>query len=129
DDVLVPRREPPALHEDVVLLLADHLGRDVADDPADLLHLRLVVLAGLRDERRVRRDAVDDAPVDALPDLFELGRVEEELHAGVSCRCGARGSARPLARAYSRAAWMNDANRGCGRLGRDRNSGWYCVPR
>ena len=129
DDVLVPRGDAAPFHDHVVALFTDALGGHVADESADALDLCLVVLSGLRDEGRIRRDAVDDAPLDRRLDLVVLGRVEEELHRRVSCSIGADASARPFARAKASAESMKLANSGCGRLGRDLNSGWNCVPR
>src|SRR2546430_10273761 len=114
----MPGGETLALDDHVVLGLAHDLGRDVADDLTDLLDLLLVVVTGLRDEGRVRGDAVDDAPVHAGLDLFVHGGVEEELHLDNSCRWGAVVPARPCSRAYASAASVNAANSGCGRLDR-----------
>src|SRR4029077_16149764 len=100
------------------------------DDLADALDLFLVIVAGLRDQGRVRGHAIEDAPVHTLLDLFVDRRVEEDLHVvGNSCRRDAASAARPFDRANDIAASMNETNSGCGRLGRDLNSGWYCVPR
>ena len=124
DHVLVPACDAPAFDDHVVLLLRHDLRGDVADDLADPLDLLLVVVAGLRDQRRVRGHPVDDAPAHALRDLFVDGRVEEELHGvGNSCRRDAASAARPFDRANDIAASMNEMNSGCGRFGRDLNSG------
>ena len=126
----MPRREASSFDDHVVGLFRHDLRRHVADDLADPLDLLLVVVSGLCDERRVRGHTIDDAPGDALLDLFVDGRVEEELHGvGNSCSRDAASAARPFDLANDTAASMNEMKSGCGRLGRDLNSGWYCVPR
>src|SRR5688500_20044842 len=125
----MPSRDAPALDDHVVALLADAFSGDVADEAADLLHLRLVVLTGLRDQRRIGGHAIDDAPFDARLHLVVLGGDEEQLHRCVSCSIDADASALPFALAKASAASTKFAKRGCGRFGRDLNSGWNCVPR
>src|SRR4029079_14175105 len=129
DHVGMPLRDAPAFYDHVVGVLADDLRRDVTDDPADALDLFLVIATGLGDEGGVRGDAVDDAPLHTFGDLFVDGAVAIELHVVDSSSITAGTCARPFARAYFRLASMNEANSGCGRFGRDLNSGWYCVPR
>ena len=81
-DVVRELREVPALGEHAVDVVRDDLGRHgPRREGADLLE-DLVVRLPLdpRVQRRVRRHAVDDAPPDAGPDLFDVGGVEEQLH-------------------------------------------------
>ena len=125
----MPRGDASALDDHVVFAFRDDLGGNVADDLADALDLLLVIVAGLRDEGGVRGHAIDDPPGDTLLNLFVDRGVEEELHLGNSCRCDAASTARPFCRANDIAASVNEMKSGCGRFGRDLNSGWYWVPR
>ena len=69
------------LLEHPVDVVGDHLGRyRPGRDLADLLEDRVVRPADLGVEARVGGDAVENAPSGGGPDLFDLGRVEEDLH-------------------------------------------------
>ena len=81
DDVLVPGGDAARLRQQRVELRRDALGRDRAiDDRGDLQHAVAVLDALLGEERRVRRDAVDDAERGAAPDLVDVRGVHEDLH-------------------------------------------------
>jgi hypothetical protein len=50
------------------------------DDAADFLGHFDDVTAGFQDQRRVGRDAVDEAQVIQLPDFIHIGCIDKKLH-------------------------------------------------
>src|SRR5213593_929002 len=76
DDVLVELRELPALLDHVVGLgRCDLEGDRSVDEGEDVLDDLGPLPAGLRSERRIRGDAVEDAPRGRLADLVDVRRV------------------------------------------------------
>jgi len=80
DDVLVELRELAALLDHLVRLGRRDLEGDRAvDEGEDVLDDLGPLAARLRDERRVRRDAVENAPRSRLANLFDVRGIEENL--------------------------------------------------
>ena len=81
DDVLVDLRELAALGDHAGRVGRDDLGAHRAlHEPADLLEDRARVAALLRQQRRIGRDAVDDAERHQRFDFLEIAGIDEELH-------------------------------------------------
>ena len=85
DDVWSDLREGETLLDHAVGIITDDFCRYWAlGEAADLLEDLLVRAANLRVERRVRGHAVNDAPLNASLDLFNVSGVQEELHSAPS---------------------------------------------
>src|SRR5438128_9443285 len=81
DDVLVELRELATLLDHLVRLRRRDLQGDRAvDEGEDVLDDLGPLAARLRDERRIRRDAVEDAPGSGFADLLDVRGVQENLH-------------------------------------------------
>src|SRR6266581_6825456 len=85
DDVLMELRELTALLDHLVRLGRRDLEANRAvDEGEDVLDHLGPLAARLRDERRVRRDAVEDAPRGRFADLVDVRGIEEDLDHRVS---------------------------------------------
>ena len=81
DHVLVDRRDVVPLLDHAGEVGRGHLAADRAlDDLADLLQVLAVVARLLRQQRRVGRDAVDDADGGQRFDVLDVAGVDEEFH-------------------------------------------------
>src|SRR5437667_44787 len=81
DDVLVELRELATLLDHLVRLRRRDLqGYRAVDEGEDVLDDLGPLAARLRDERRIRRDAVEDAPGSRFANLLDVRGVQENLH-------------------------------------------------
>src|SRR5207248_552405 len=82
DDVRAQRGELASFAHDLAVLRGGDLrGHRSLHDVADLDEHVAKLAAALRDQRRVRGDAVDEPHRRGLADLLHVGGIDEELHA------------------------------------------------